>query len=117
MFAKEVLNEMDATLDQLIQNAKALQGVDMQYLSEIEIDAFQKTQESLLHHLLHMDEVFETKSKSLRIPNKKSASYKIQEKLKHFEQLKQNVGNQVKSAEKKHPILGKRRKKRLLKTQ
>ncbi len=116
MFAEEILFEIDATLDNLILNAEALNGAELSNLSEIEIDAFQKTQESLLHHLLHMDQVFETKRNNLRIPNKKTASYKIQEKLAHFEKLKTEINNNIEKSSKKHPILSKRRGKRLLRT-
>lgn len=115
MFAEEILIEIDATLDSLIRNAEALRSAEVSDLSEIEIDAFQKTQESLLHHLLHMDEAFEIKRKAIRIPNEKSASYKIQEKLARFEKLKSEIHNNVEMASKKHPILSKRRGKRLLK--
>ena len=116
MFAEEILIEIDATLDSLIRNAETLKGADLLDISDIEIDAFQKTQESLLHHLLHMDEVFETKRKNIRIPNKKSASYKIQEKLERFEKLKVEISSSIERVSKKHPILSKRRGKRLLKS-
>jgi hypothetical protein len=114
MFAEEILSEIDTTLDQLIRNAETLQGADLHDLSEIEIDAFQKTQESLLHHLMHMDQVYDTKKKSLRIPNRKSASFKIQEKLTHFEKLKDDLNNSIEKSSKKQLILSKRRGKRLL---
>ncbi len=117
MFAEEILSEIDTTLDQLIRNAEMLQGADLRDLSEIEIDAFQKTQESLLHHLMHMDQVFETKQKELRIPNRKSASYKIQEKLTRFEKLKDDLNNSIEKTAKKNPILSKRRGKRVLRPQ
>jgi len=116
MFAEEILHEIDATLDRLIQNAEAVQSAELSDLSDIEIDAFQKTQESLLHHFLCMDQEFETKRKKLRIPNKKSASYKIQEKLERFEKLKNEVNNSIDRYCKKQPILSKRRGKRLLKS-
>ena len=115
MFAEEILIEIDATLDSLIRNAEAIQSAELCDLSEFEIDAFQKTQESLLHHLLHMDEAFEIKRKAIRIPNQKSASYKIQEKLARFEKLKGEIRNNIETASKKHPILSKRRGKRFLK--
>jgi hypothetical protein len=90
MFAEEILSEIDSTLDQLIRNAESLQGA-ISYLSNPEIDAFQKTQESLLHHLLHLDQSFETKRKSLSIQNAKSAAIKLQEKYHRFEKLKVSV--------------------------
>lgn len=116
MFAEEILIEIDATLDNLIRNAEALNGAELSDLSDIEIDAFQKTQESLLYHFLHMDEALETKRKEVRIPNKNSASYKIQEKLDRLEKLKDAINNKIERTSKKQPILSKRRGKRLLKS-
>ena len=54
MFGEEILLEIDGTLDQLIRNAEVIQKVDMLDLTETEIEAFKKTQESLLQHLMHM---------------------------------------------------------------
>jgi hypothetical protein len=114
MIAEEILTEIDATLEQLIRNAQTLQGVSISDLSETEIDAFQKTQESLLHHLMHMDQVFETKRKSFPIQNGRSVINKIQEKYQRFEKLKTSVNNTIRTAEKKMPIFTKRKSKRLI---
>ncbi len=116
MVGEEILLEIDSTLDRLIKNAEIIQNVDLKELSETEIEAFQKTQESLVQHLLHMDQFFETKIQTLRIPDKKSAGYKIQEKLLKFEKLKssyhKNISNTVSA--RKMPFLSKRRSKRFL---
>lgn len=115
MFGEEILMEIDATLDQLIRNAEALQKVDPEELSETEIEAFQKTQESLLQHLIHMDQCFEAKRKSLRLQDKRSASYKIQEKMLRFEKLKGSYHKTLKEAmEHKTSLRSKRRSKRFL---
>lgn len=114
MFGEEILMEIDSTLDQLIRNAEAIQNVEMRDLSETEITAFQKTQESLLHHLLYMDQFLETKRKTLRLQDKRSASYKIQEKLLKFEKLKSKYSKNLSETARKTPILSKRRHKRLL---
>lgn len=112
MFAEEVLIEIDTTLDQLIRNAELIQDVELKELSETEVEAFQKTQESLLQHLLHMDQFFETR-KTVRKPG----SYRIQEKLLRFERLKReynkNLGEHIKSWHRRD-ILLKRRSKRFL---
>lgn len=57
---EKILSEIDATLDQLIRNAQTLEGADWDHVSEIEIEAFQKTQESLLHHWLDLDQRIST---------------------------------------------------------
>lgn len=87
MFAQEILLEIDATLEQLIRNAETLRRVDMSELSDAEIDGFQNTQESLLHHLMYLDQTFEAKRKSVTFQNTKSVLFKIQEKHQRFEKL------------------------------
>lgn len=114
MFGEEILLEIDGTLDQLIRNAEVIQRVDLKDLSETEIDAFQKTQESLLHHLMHMDQFLVTKRTSLKLQDKRSASYKIQEKLLRFEQMKSSYHKNFAELQKKVAVLSKRRGKRLL---
>jgi hypothetical protein len=114
MFGEEVLNEIDGTLDQLIRNAEVIQRVDLKDLSETEIDAFQKTQESLLQHLMHMDQFLVAKRNSLKLQDKRSASFKIQEKLLKFEKMKNSYHKSLSEIRHIRPILSKRRSKRLL---
>ena len=109
MFGQEILIEIDSTLDRLICNAASLQKADLNEFSETEIEAFQKTQESLLHHLLHMDEKLKEKKIDPR-----SASVKLQQKRKQFEQLKVVTQNRISEAERKMPFLVKRKAKRFL---
>lgn len=114
MFGEEILLEIDSTLDQLIQNAEAIQDVNLSELSETEVEAFQKTQESLIHHLIHMDQFLETKRKSFRSQDKRSASYKIQEKLLKFETLKSKYSRNLSGRVNITPIFSKRRNKKFL---
>lgn len=114
MVAEEILSEIDATLEQLIQNAQAVQGASISDLTETELDAFKKTQESLLHHLIHLDQMFETKRKSIHEQNHESAAFKIQEKYRHFEKLKSSVNNTIRTVEKKSSIFLKRKSKRIM---
>ncbi len=116
MIAEEILSEIDATLERLIRNVETIDGANLTDLTEAEIDAFQKTQESLLHHLMHMDHVFETKRNSLSIKNERSIAYNIQKKHELFEKLTASVKNNIQKAEKKLPIFSKRNKKRLIYT-
>jgi len=61
MNRREILNEIDATLDQLIKNAAALKDVaDDTHLSA----ALHKTQESLLAHLVHLDDFLDAPPKA-----------------------------------------------------
>ena len=90
----EILHEIDSTLDRLIENAEALNEASLN-MSEMEVDAFQKTQESLLAHLIHMDSMLTIKRKELKTPHPKSATYQIQEKLLRFEKLNANFIDNV----------------------
>jgi hypothetical protein len=113
MLGEEILLEIDGTLDQLIRNAEAIQTVEVKDLSETEIDAFQKTQESLLQHLIYMDQFLVTKRNSLKLQDTRSANFKLQEKLLKFEKMKSSYHRSLLDARKKLPILSKRRSKRL----
>lgn len=115
MIGEEILMEIDSTLDRLICNAEAIQTVSLNELSETEIEAFQKTQESLLQHLIHMDQFLETKSKNLKVQNKKSSRFQIQEKLLKFEKLKDGYHKNIfDTMHRKSEMLSKRRGKKLL---
>lgn len=114
MIAKEILTEIDTTLERLIRNAETLNGINLEDLSETELDAFKKTQESLLHHLMRMDRDFETNRNSLSKLNEKSVGYKIQQKYQRLEKLTTSVNNIIQQSEKKLPIFSKRIKKRYI---
>lgn len=114
MFAEDILLEIDSTLDQLIKNSEIFQNSNVSELSETEINAFQKTQESLLHRFLFMDKALETKRKSLQSLDKRSAKYKIQERLSRFEKLKNEISSTIQETRKKQSFFAKRNRKRYL---
>jgi len=115
MVGMEILIEIDATLDRLICNAEAIQHVSLTELSELELAAFQKTQESLLHHLLHMDQTLEAKKAGLRVQDKRSAQVQIREKRARFERLKTSYCKSLAEATaRRSEMHSKRRGKRLL---
>jgi hypothetical protein len=115
MASEEILMEIDATLDRLIQNAEALNGVELEELSLLELEAFQKTQESLIQHLLYTDQRLEVQRQGFSQLDKRSASYKLREKRAKFEKLKFTYHKTISEGiEKKLPILSKRRRKRFL---
>lgn len=118
MFGEEILTEIDTTLDQLIRNAEVIQNTNLEELSVTEIEGFQKMQESLIQHLIHMDQHFETKRKELKILDKRSANYQIQEKLIKFEKLKSEYHKNISQTmiKGRTPFLSKRRTKRFLTT-
>lgn len=59
MSNQELLTEIEATIDQLIENASALKDVANDPLMSQEMHALQKTQESLLAHLIHLETALE----------------------------------------------------------
>ena len=111
MIGQEIVQEIDKTLDQLIRNAEVLSSADLQELSEMEVEAFQKTQESLLQHLLHMDQCLATKQ-SGKVLDMRSATHKIREKRVRFEQMKSKYSQTIEEQNARRSILSKRRKKK-----
>ncbi|MCP5505118.1 MAG: hypothetical protein H7A41_08205 [Chlamydiales bacterium] len=101
MERREILNEIDETLDQLIKNAAALKEITSDPLYQTEIEALQKMQESLLARLLHLDRFLKGKSE-----NKTEKS--IYDKLTIFSELSSTIAKQVRSS---YPKPQARRKK------
>lgn len=104
MLNLKVVEEIDQTLDQLIRNAEVLSDAQFGDLSDDELYAFEKTQESLMNHLLQMDECL--------LQVKRSASFKLHEKRARFEELKLNYTQQLSDSLETRPILCKRRGKK-----
>lgn len=96
----KILSEIDATLEQLIRNAEALQEAEWADLSETEIEAFQKTQESLLHHWMDLDRNFACRHPAL------------EKKQRRFKKIKMAVDQAIGQTAKKRSVLSKRRAKR-----
>jgi len=111
MLDQQLVAEIDQTLDQLIRNAEAMSRADLQSLSEVEVGAFQKTQESLLHRLLRMDQCMGSKQ-HLQIKDSRTASARIQEKRARLRALESEYTPQLAEFEEQCTILSKRRKKR-----
>ncbi len=106
----EIVENIDTTLDQLICNAEVLSKAELNDLSDTELDAFQKTQESLLQHLLQMDQLLAKKQKP---QDKRSASFQIREKRARFEKLKSQYSQSLTDTLlERRLILSKRRGKR-----
>ncbi len=114
MIGDELFIEIDTTLDRLIRNAEAITGTDISTIPLPELEAFQKTQESLIHHLIYVDQKFLEKKKNIGA-DRRSSRFKIQEKRAHFEKLKESYQKIVDDTiEEKLPIQLKRRKKKFL---
>lgn len=110
---QNLVQEIDQTLDQLIRNAEAISEVELKELSEPELEGFQKTQESLIQHLFHVDELLATKQKAAKIPQFRTASTQIQAKKQRFETLHTEFKQELQKVE-KIPIICKRKCKKVL---
>jgi hypothetical protein len=106
----EIVQNIDITLDQLIRNAEVLSKAELRDLSDTELDAFQKTQESLLQHLIQMDEILQNKHKP---QDKRAAMIQIREKRARFDTLKsQYTQSLTQTLLERRLILSKRKGKR-----
>lgn len=56
---QEIFQDIDSTLDHLIENAEMLYDISSSNGYEDELHALEKTQESLLAHLVGMDRILE----------------------------------------------------------
>lgn len=82
---EDILADIDATLDQLIRNAAAISEISISTLQENEMVAIQKTQESLLARLVHMNHLLDSEKKAAQM--RKRPAYKIEEKIAEFGRL------------------------------
>lgn len=87
MVGEEILSKMDKTLDQLMINAEALQLSSHFEISDFEIEAMQKIQQSLLSHLIYLDKDLEEKAKKSRRLHNHSARKHIYLKLQKYQKL------------------------------
>lgn len=83
---EEILADIDQTLDQLIENADIINCISFNALFTSEVQALQKTQESLMARLMHMHELLE-KDQKQQTTKKINPLNQIEKKLKEFGQL------------------------------
>lgn len=84
---EEILADIDQTLDQLIENADIINRISFNAVFTSEVQALQKTQESLMARLMHMHELLEKDKKQQLTTKKINSLHQIEEKLKEFGQL------------------------------
>ncbi len=118
--SEEILADIDATLDQLIENADVMKIVSIESLFTCEVEALQKTQESLLARLVHMNDLLNDKKKNEESSDKGSFN-SIEQKVLKFgklnEQMIHRVSSQLKRSKKsKKPRVGPHRRKGKIKT-
>lgn len=111
---EEILSDIDATLEQLIQNARVLKSIHTETLFAEEVTALQKTQESLLARLVHMQDLLATPT-----PKKQKESCEgIEHKIARFGRLNMELVRgmeknlkALRKASSSFPVIRKNRKK------
>jgi hypothetical protein len=110
---EEILAEIDSTLNQLIINIEIVSDVLPSDLSETEIHAMHKTQESLLARFMHMNDLIKDEERK-KLQEKQTSA--IEAKLKKFGELNasfiESITTELSSSLKheKRPRIGKNRK-------
>lgn len=66
MLGIKILNDIDKTLDKLVNNANELSSIDLKSLSTEEFAVFENTQKNLLLHLFDLDKQFEEKKQQFK---------------------------------------------------
>lgn len=77
--SEDIIEDLDETLDCLMQNANALEEIGGNPLFSTERDALLKTQESLLAHLFNMETLLENEK-----PIRKKKRQELEEKIHSF---------------------------------
>ncbi|GAB4184301.1 MAG: hypothetical protein Tsb0015_00040 [Simkaniaceae bacterium] len=85
MNGEDILQEIDETLDKLLQNAAVLQQISNNPEYQEERNALEKTQDSLLAHLIHMDCLLE--QEKISSAKRKKTATNISEKLSNIKRL------------------------------
>lgn len=75
---EEILSDIDATIDQLIENSDLLKQVENKPLFYFEMHALQKTQESLIARLAHMQELLHREKKQEAMSHFSMGTKKVQ---------------------------------------
>lgn len=119
---EEILADIDQTLDQLIENADIINSISFNALFTSEVQALQKTQESLMARLMHMHELLEKDQKQQINTKKINPLNQIEKKLKEFGQLNarliEYLVQKVKTSQQvKKPLIRPYRKKQPIKTE
>ena len=87
---EEILADIDDTLDHLIVNADVIKKISFSTLYSSEVEALQKTQESLLARLVHMNDLLKSHKKA---EEKQKSFGSIEEKILRFGKLNAQIMN------------------------
>jgi len=89
---EEILADIDDTLDHLIANADAIKKISLSTLYISEVEALQKTQESLLARLVHMNDLLKSHKKT---EEGQSSLDSPEEKILRFGKLNAEIMNKA----------------------
>jgi hypothetical protein len=92
---EEVLIDIDATLDQLIQNAETMSRISLDTFFVDEVQALENTQESLFARLIHMNELLDQDEKRNCFRKRPVIYAAIEQKIAQCEQWSDRGISQV----------------------
>lgn len=112
---KEILDDIDATIDQLIANASAMKCALTSDLAE-EIEALEKTQESLLARLIHRHTLLQSEKRKLKstVLRKEQIQKRILNYGKTHAKMIAEVSKQLGNKQRPKPLKMSKRAKRCL---
>lgn len=110
---EKILVDIDTTLDQLIKNATTFERIASDALYAEELTALQKTQESLLARLVHMNDLLGCDEKRKACRKQPSTYHSIEHKIARFGRLSAKLASRLQKEMKTahRPIIRKNRKK------
>ena len=114
--SEKILADINATLDQLIENADVFKCVSVNPLFASEIEALQKTQESLLARLVHMQDLLQNEKVQKEQYQKQGSFEGIEKKVVRLGKLNAQMISHFSQGMKRvqrsrQPQIGKRRKR------
>jgi|GEM_PF-2388557 len=88
--SEDIIQDLDQTLDRLMENANALDEIGENPIFSTERDALSKTQESLLAHLFNMETLLENDTPK-RVKKKRAVETKLHQFKKRSTLRKQKA--------------------------
>lgn len=83
----DIVKDIETTLEKLLNNADTLKGMSISNFSALEFESMQKIQESLIAHLLFLDNLLQDKKNNTYA----NLRFKIKEKLSLFSTINQTT--------------------------
>jgi hypothetical protein len=102
--SEEILADIDSTLDRLIENADVIKCVSLDTLYTSEVEALQKTQESLLARLVHMNDLLKGEKKETDTESFGSIEEKMVRYGKLNAQMISRISQRMKSTKKSRQL-------------